>query len=87
VYLAAPVFHIRRRLAWHGVADPAAGSRLGTGCARELPGMGRPSAKPHDRLRNPPGRGDSLDARFMDAHRGNDSGPRGTVEGPNATRR
>jgi len=73
--IATLILHIRWRLAWHGVANHADSCRLRTGCARGIAAVGRPSAKYHNELRDPLGSGDSLDARFMDAHCRDLSGP------------
>src|SRR5208282_6567566 len=46
--IATPLFHLRGRLAWHGLAPPALGHRLRAGCARGLVAVGRSSAKHHN---------------------------------------
>ena len=69
--IATPIFHIRRRLAWHRFASPAPGCRFRTGRARKLDAMARPSDQYDHNGRISGGMRTSSYLRAMDAYCGN----------------
>ena len=68
IRIAAPLFHIRRRLARYRFASHARRCRLRAGCARECHAMERPAYNPDDHVCGSRGMRDSSNPRPMDTH-------------------